>query len=447
MQRFLKQVVIGLSVLLSTAVCAQVVSTGDSTLFETNVVRVIVADQSDTQRRRALTKAFRQAVLKTSGDRAMFDAKLWRALERNAVSLLKAYQYEMDGNDIVYVATFDKEKLQTLLQQNGLPIWDERRPDSLLWLTLFTPASDENIVVTDFDREREASLFHTINTIAQERGVAIGLPLMDIEDAQLVTAYDIWGRFIGPIELASARYNIDHIITARVKRAEQFDELSLRERLDALAQAAEFERLFEQENQNESLPEVDAEEQGAQTQQDIDLIVEALLGEETQPESVLEETSSLFNIDEFSALLSALKPYALDYSYVFAGQVKSGTLIGDTPEDLVVEMINHYIDTLSQYYALKTDGEQGERPLYQMTIENVGSLEAYTRVYQILDNLSMVGTVQLKSVSNDTAVFELDLLSDQQRLIDALVLDGSILPGLDSFGNVTDTQVFTWTAP
>lgn len=204
-----------------------------STLHEVNVVAVAVDDQSASARRSALNAAFRQVVLKMSGDRTKYNSRLLRNYAAN--EYLKAYQYEMNNSQLEYVATFDTAKLQQLLRLLALPIWEARRPDSILWLSVDVKDAQNDHILSESE---ETQLTEVIDTTSLQRGIDIVLPLMDIEDRTAVTGYDVEGRFMTPVLLASQRYAINHVIVARVRNTPEYNAEELEQRIKALQENA-----------------------------------------------------------------------------------------------------------------------------------------------------------------------------------------------------------------
>jgi hypothetical protein len=84
----------------------------------------------------------------------------------------------------------------------------------LLWLI------DEQGFTREILSESDHSTLPTVvNDFANERGLPITLPLMDFTDASQINIADIWGRFLEPVKVASARYSAEGIIIVRVSNS------------------------------------------------------------------------------------------------------------------------------------------------------------------------------------------------------------------------------------
>ncbi|WP_100641244.1 DUF2066 domain-containing protein [Alteromonas facilis] len=455
----MRRLVIGAFIVFASLVTplsqAQAPRVGDSSVLDTHVVKIPVANQSADEQRRAVRKAFRQAILKMSGNRAQFNRSLWRSFETQATVFLKAYQYEVVNNELFIVATFDKLRMQTLLRENQLKIWSERRPDSIVWLTLFEPNAADNIVVS----ETLPNEFNQIVLrVAEERGIPITLPIFDIEDANTVSVYDIWGRFTRPVEAANQRYGINHAVIARVRKTPNYDPDVLKERIEAIkanASEEDFAAIDELLSENLSALPVGNDEPvittGGDNAFDSD-VGEAQVAESfsiNEDDDVLGEPDELeapplFSYEEFQTLLSDLQPFQLDFTFIIDGQVISGNVGAEQPHELVEELVNRYADTLAERYAI--DAIQSDEDLTRVTIKvnNIQNLTDYQQVYSLLSTMSVVKQASLLAFIGQEATFELRLFADTTQLVDALVLDGRLKPKVDAFGNVVDIQELTW---
>jgi hypothetical protein len=127
-----------------------------------------------------------------------------------------------------YAAEVDRE-----LESRNRAIWGPERPLTLLWVAVdggqgerallssggAAPAlSPEMSALTDTLRER-------LSAVAEERGLPITLPLLDLEDMNMIDFPDVWGGFEQTITAASTRYQADAILVGRVRVTEFGDEI------------------------------------------------------------------------------------------------------------------------------------------------------------------------------------------------------------------------------
>jgi hypothetical protein len=108
---------------------------------------------------------------------------------------------------------FEPNLVSKLLRDAGLPFWGSNRPNVLVWIALGDGSSRQFLSETGMDAfnvelQRQAKL----------RGLPVYYPLWDLEDTASLSLAEIWGSFLDRIDAASARYQPDTILTARVQQ-------------------------------------------------------------------------------------------------------------------------------------------------------------------------------------------------------------------------------------
>ena len=109
-----------------------------------------------------------------------------------------------------------------------MPVWGPERPLTLVWI-----AVDDGVGGRALLGANEAAQFGTPTTpqraellttvradvvaAADERGLPIAWPLLDLEDLNAVTFTDVWGGFDDRIVAASTRYRADAVLIGRVR--------------------------------------------------------------------------------------------------------------------------------------------------------------------------------------------------------------------------------------
>jgi hypothetical protein len=168
-------------------------------------------------------EAFKQVVVKMTGSPTVLESPGVIRATRNAREYILSFEYFVEDDEQRYRAVFDKEKLERLLRAEALPIWGARRPDGIFWLANRTDGEVQ--VVSEYS---QSNLTKAIVKHMQARGVQIMFPLMDLDDAMLVTPTDVWGRFMPVIETASSRYATDYVIAARLIKVASLRESQTR---------------------------------------------------------------------------------------------------------------------------------------------------------------------------------------------------------------------------
>jgi uncharacterized protein len=174
--------------------------------------KVEVAEQTQKAQRSAAREALSLVLIKVSGTRDILEHQQIKDKLRTASDFMRAYRFDLQEGKLFYLASFDAQKIDSLIMEAGFPIWDSRRPDSLLWLVIEEPTSLQRSVLVE---ESHGDLLALANNVASSRGIKITFPLMDLDDLLQINVYDIWGQFSKNIEAASQRYAPDIIISAR----------------------------------------------------------------------------------------------------------------------------------------------------------------------------------------------------------------------------------------
>jgi uncharacterized protein len=87
------------------------------------------------------------------------------------------------------------------------------------------PANDADAALPPAMTELLGDLRTQLKAVADERGLPIAFPLVDLEDLDKVSFTDVWGGFDDHVEQASARYRPDVILVGRVRPGTNGDEI------------------------------------------------------------------------------------------------------------------------------------------------------------------------------------------------------------------------------
>lgn len=123
------------------------------------------------------------------------------------------------------LVTFDQRAIEAALVARDQPIWGPERPLTLLWLAIDAGQGERGILsageaLTDMSpefAELQANLREELTTVAEERGLPLSLPLMDLQDMSELSFIDIWGGFTQQVNQASERYGADAVLNGRAR--------------------------------------------------------------------------------------------------------------------------------------------------------------------------------------------------------------------------------------
>ncbi len=179
---------------------------------------VPVADASPDARKAAIRQAFEQVLVKASGYRELKGKRAMQTVLKNAENHVQQFRYRtIPGDDDteeqrrLWVA-FEKGMVQKALSKLGLSVWEQGRPQVLVWL-----AREQNGKRSLVDPERNSALLEALRDAAARRGMPLLLPLMDLQDQSALRVSDIWSGDREHIEKASLRYASQVILAGRLR--------------------------------------------------------------------------------------------------------------------------------------------------------------------------------------------------------------------------------------
>jgi hypothetical protein len=195
-------------------------------------VAVPVADQSESERRRAASEGLKQLLTRLTGlayvpltpevtealgqpDRYYNEFRFARvAIDAMTDPVIPgepedAVQPAQSGLELII--QFDRDPVQALIRSAGLPIWRAQRERVLVWVVLADETGRQIVGATG-----DASLVGGLNQGARDRGLPMTLPLLDLEDQLAVDPAAVWGRLSQVIDPASRRYGADVLLLGRI---------------------------------------------------------------------------------------------------------------------------------------------------------------------------------------------------------------------------------------
>lgn len=178
---------------------------------------VPVADQSSSERTRAVREGLAQVLIKVTGRaNAVVNPAVEQALNR-ADSYLSKFGYQHEdavGNapeQRLLVATFSQSSVDRLVRRSGLPIWPANRPELLVWMVVDVPAEGRLHV----SREQMPEAHRFLAQAMAARGAPLVSPLLDLEDQLTLSARAAWKLSEEQLLAAARRYNVNHWLVLR----------------------------------------------------------------------------------------------------------------------------------------------------------------------------------------------------------------------------------------
>ena len=433
------------SIVLSALVSGHVEATQ---VIQTNIAAIAVDDQSQRSQDSALKSAFKQVMIKITGNKDALQNPGVKAALRTPQAYLRSYRFDFQEGETLYVAEFDKIKLNELLQREGLPLWGERRPETLLWMATEDSESGERQLL---DETTPSVMREHLSAKAKERGLPLSFPLMDLTDRTTISIYDVWGRFVQSLTQASHRYSVDNVIGARVYKnepgtvSEVPGETARLEQLQLDATRGDSQDLATADlNDNPVAHESDYTAETAEQPYNTDAMSEA--GDDDSVEGVTNVSMPPFTMDEFTTYAQRAEQgdYALDWVFVGGGKVSYGSIFADDPATLASLLVDAYSNYLSAQYAIIPGASDAEKVTITVSIANVNSVTSYANATAYLNSLSVVDSAALIQQEGSVATYTITLLGSAQDLINTVRLENKLRPVTDVYGQVVESYTFYW---
>lgn len=172
-------------------------------------------------RQQALKQALTTVLVRITGDAGIAGNRQAQTLLREPGRFVAQFRFNEipaetpdEAPELRLWAQFDEVALTRALRELGLPYWGRDRPDVLVWLAVDN--NGKRFLVSDTSQNPLAEALHDA---AQQDGLPVSLPLLDLEDQRAVNFSDLWGGFTGPVQKASERYRPQVVLIGRVARS------------------------------------------------------------------------------------------------------------------------------------------------------------------------------------------------------------------------------------
>lgn len=177
--------------------------------------QVEIEDQSVAQVLRAKKLGLAQVIVKVTGQSQSLNKSRIRVALTNAEAYLQRFSFNTTElpngqSQALLELAFDKQLVDQLVAESGLPIWGTDRAAVLVWLVEDKQGTRK--IINDNSHPMVAQIMAQAN----QRGMPLLWPLLDLEDQLTINPGALWGVFRGPIKRASGRYQADAILVGRV---------------------------------------------------------------------------------------------------------------------------------------------------------------------------------------------------------------------------------------
>ena len=196
--------------------------------------QIPVTNDGEAERNRAFREAFAAVVVKVSGDprwlenlaieRAIAQAQnyveatsyisesIQLPLEDNTLPLDSDEEQFYTAEQRIISVNFAAALINELLEDAGIPVWDDNRPSVLVWMVLQNSAGEREFLTVGSNPE----IVKVMQDFAAARGLPIIFPVLDFEDRISLSENIAWNLDEAAISSASERYGADSILAGRL---------------------------------------------------------------------------------------------------------------------------------------------------------------------------------------------------------------------------------------
>lgn len=202
-----------LSFMLVCLFCAQAHAVRVSSIYK---AKIPVASESAEDRTRALQEGMAQVFIKVSGNSHILqNSPELKSHIDHADASVEEYNYSPAPKTallpLLLSIRFDPQTIDRFLKEEGAPIWGKNRPLILTWLAVESPTQPADII--DSSGSEVGKL---LKSIAEQRGIPVILPSMDVTDLGHISPTDVMKRNLLNIRNATSRYASDAILIGRI---------------------------------------------------------------------------------------------------------------------------------------------------------------------------------------------------------------------------------------
>lgn len=174
-----------------------------------------VPDQSAQARQAAFSRDLAQVFVKVSGNPDVAQVSALAPVLDKAGDLVVEYRYrtrsEADGGGQVLWAHFDPKAVDRALSRAGQGTWGQGRPTVIAWVL------NADSILSDNPND---PIVAAMRKSADDRGLPLVIPLMDLTDQKQVSGFDIRTLYLPDLQKASARYDARAMLVGDIQAAD-----------------------------------------------------------------------------------------------------------------------------------------------------------------------------------------------------------------------------------
>lgn len=191
---------------------------------------VPVADQTATSKRQGSIDAFKNVLIKLTGNSEIVTLAPIKALLENSTSFIDALSYEelpanlslpelSSSSEIGLRVSFSRSAIDEMIREIKLPVLPSNRPKLIIWIVKDDVESGREFLGESSVKANENSIgarvLNDLKSIMMDRGIPFMLPTYDLEDQLALSIEAAWNLDAKKISVASRKYDADGWIAIR----------------------------------------------------------------------------------------------------------------------------------------------------------------------------------------------------------------------------------------
>lgn len=177
-----------------------------------------VSSRDEQERAKLMPQLLQQVMLKVVGNKALLESAPLAPILSQAEQYMQQYEYRRTNiigadltqpDELSLSLRFDPAAVNRSVNDLQLPIWGSNRPDILVWAVVESNGESSILGL----ESAPMGVFRPLNQAADQRGLPILLPLMDLQDQNALSVADIREGNQAAIDAASERYGADIVMT------------------------------------------------------------------------------------------------------------------------------------------------------------------------------------------------------------------------------------------
>ena len=166
-----------------------------------------------------MPQLLQQVMLKVVGNKALLETAPLAPVLSEAEQFMQQYEYRRTNiigadltqpDELSLSLRFNPAAVNRAVNELQLPIWGSNRPDILIWAVVDNQGETSILGLEN----ASMGIFRPLNQAADQRGLPILMPLMDLQDQAALSVADIRDGNEAAIEAASERYGADIVMTS-----------------------------------------------------------------------------------------------------------------------------------------------------------------------------------------------------------------------------------------